>query len=165
MRYAVWSSKYSTGKSVVVPSHAAGVKIGGVRQDEAAIVEEVADGVDDLVAHAEDRLLPLGANPQVPAIEQVVDAVLLRRDRIVVRLADDLEVAARQARSRSARACPARTVPVTMIEVSCERWSVVLNSSVADVGLRHDALDEARAVAHRSGSGSCRSTGGCAASP
>ena len=48
-------------------------------------------------------LLALGADPQVTAIEQVVDAVLLRGDWIVVRSADDLEaldvdlVAARRA--------------------------------------------------------------------
>ena len=57
-----------------------------VGEDEAAAVEEVAHGVDDLVAHAQDRLLPLAADPQVAAVEQVVDAVLFRRDRVVVRL-------------------------------------------------------------------------------
>ena len=57
------------------------------------VVEEVADRVDDLVAHAQDRGLPLGADPQVAAIHQVIDAVLLRRDRIVVRFVDDLEAA------------------------------------------------------------------------
>ena len=62
-----------------------------VGEDEALLVEEVADGVDDLVAHAQDRGLPLGADPQVAAIHQVIDAVLLRRDGIVVRFADDLE--------------------------------------------------------------------------
>ena len=64
-----------------------------VGQDEAARVEVVADGVDDFVADAQDRLLALGTNPQMPAIEQVVDAVLLRRDGIVLRGADDLESA------------------------------------------------------------------------
>ncbi len=62
-----------------------------VGEDEAVAVEEVADRVDDFVPHAQNRGLPLGADPQVPAIEQVVDAVLLRRDRIVVRRRDDLE--------------------------------------------------------------------------
>ena len=57
-----------------------------VGEDEAAIVEEVADGVDDLVPDAQDRLLALRANPEVAAIEQVVDAVFLRRDGVVVRL-------------------------------------------------------------------------------
>ncbi len=58
-----------------------------VGEDEAALVEEVADGVDDLVADAQDRLLPLAADPQVAPVEQVVDAVLLGRDRVVVRQA------------------------------------------------------------------------------
>ena len=81
---------------MVVPSHAAGVKIGVSARMKPLVVEEVADGVDDLVAHAQDRGLPLGADPQVPAIQQVVDAVLLRRDRVVVRVADDLEAAGDQ---------------------------------------------------------------------
>ena len=57
-----------------------------VGEDEAAAVEEVADGVDHFVADAQDRLLARRADPQVPAVHQVVDAVLLRRDRIVLRL-------------------------------------------------------------------------------
>ena len=52
-----------------------------VCQDEPAAIEEVAHRVDDLVADAQDGLLALGANPQVAPIEQVVDAVFLRRDR------------------------------------------------------------------------------------
>ena len=77
-----------------------------VGEDEALAVEEVADRVDDLVADAQNRGLPLGANPQMAAIEQIVDAVLLRRDRIVVRGRDDLERRWRSARSRPSRACP-----------------------------------------------------------
>ena len=42
-----------------------------VGEDEALVVEEVAHGVDDLVAHAQDRGLALGADPQVAAIHQV----------------------------------------------------------------------------------------------
>jgi hypothetical protein len=55
------------------------------------------------VADAQDRLLALGADPEVPPVEQEVDPVLLRRDRVVVRRADDLDaldvdlVAARRA--------------------------------------------------------------------
>ena len=79
------SSKYCAGNSVVVPSQAAGVKIGVSARMKPRVVEEVADGVDDLVADAQDRLLPLAADPEVAAVEQVVDAVLLGRDRIVVR--------------------------------------------------------------------------------
>ena len=91
-----------------------------VGEDEAALVEEVAHGVDDLVADAQDRLLPLAADPEVPAVEQVVDAVLLRRDRVVVRRADDLRsldvdlVAARAPACRRGR-CRSRsaTFPAT----------------------------------------------------
>ena len=82
-----------------------------VGEDEALLVEEVADGVDDLVAHAQDRGLPLGADPQVPAIHQVIDAVFLRRDRIVVRFVDDLEAAGDHlvaARRRALRPSPCR---------------------------------------------------------
>ena len=61
-----------------------------VRQDEAAAVEEVADGVDHLVAHSQDSGLPLAANPKVTAIKEVIDPVLLGRDRKVMSLADDL---------------------------------------------------------------------------
>ena len=80
------SSKYCTGKSVVVPSHAAGVKIGVSARMKPRLVEEVADRVDHFVADAQDRLLPRRADPQVAAIHQEVDAVLLRRDRVVLRL-------------------------------------------------------------------------------
>ena len=62
-----------------------------VGEDEAAIVEEVADGVDDFVADAQDRLLARRADPEVPAVHQVVDAVFLRRDRVVLRFGDDVE--------------------------------------------------------------------------
>jgi hypothetical protein len=80
----------------------------------------------------------------VPAIEQVVDAVLLRRDRIVVRLADDLEaldvdlVAAR--RRLSARACrsPSRGVLRQVV------GGLELSSPTAP---STSPLDEARAVA------------------
>ena len=85
------SSKYWTGNSVVVPSHAAGVKIGVSARMKPRAVEEVADGVDHFVADAQDRLLPLRADPQVAAVHQVVDAVFLRRDGVVLRLRDDLE--------------------------------------------------------------------------
>ena len=76
-----------------------------IGEDEAARVEEVADGVDHFVADAEDGLLPFAADPQVTAIEQEVDAVFLRRDGEVVRLADDLQLTSRRSRNRSERAC------------------------------------------------------------
>src|SRR5207247_4095968 len=65
---------------------------GRVGEDESLIVEEIADGGNHLVAHAENGLLALRANPQVPAIQQVIDAVLFRGNRISDRAADDLEI-------------------------------------------------------------------------
>ena len=62
-----------------------------VGEDEPALVEEIAHGVDDFVADAQDRLLALAADPEMAAVEQVIDAVLLRRDRVVVRRADELQ--------------------------------------------------------------------------
>ena len=117
-----------------------------VGEDEAAPVEEVAHRVDDLVADPQDRLLPLAADPQMPAVEQVIDAVLLRRDGVVVRLADDLEaldvdlVSARRARVRTRRAGHHdRRFLRQMIGG--------LEDLLAHGGLRHHRLDEARAVA------------------
>jgi hypothetical protein len=118
-----------------------------VGEDEPARVEEVADGVDHLVAHAEDRLLALRADPEMPAIHQEVDAVLLRRDRIVLRLRDDFErrdvdfVAARRARVGARGAVDDDRAFLREVVRLRERL-------VADRLLRHDALDEARAVAH-----------------
>src|SRR4029450_9739955 len=57
---------------------------GRVGQDEAARVEEVADSVDDLVAYAQDRLLPFAADPEVAAVQQIVHAMFLRRDGGIV---------------------------------------------------------------------------------
>ena len=123
VRKAVVSSKYCTGNSVVVPSHAAGVKIGVSHEDESAVVEEVADSVDDLVANAQDRGLPLGPDPEVPAIHQVVDAVFLWRDRVVVRLADAPRCSATSISKPPRARASARTVPVTESDVSWARWS------------------------------------------
>src|SRR5258706_14034107 len=55
----------------------------GIAQDEAAAVEEVTNRVDHFVADAEDGHLTLRANPQMPPIEQVIDTMLLWRDRVV----------------------------------------------------------------------------------
>ena len=74
-----------------------------VGQDEPAVVEVVAHGVDHFVPDAQDRLLARRSDPQVAAIHQEVDAVFLGRDREVVRLAQYVEardvdlVAARRA--------------------------------------------------------------------
>ena len=118
-----------------------------VGQDEAAAVEEVADRVDDLVADAQDRLLALGAEPEVAAVEQEVDAVLLRRDRVVVRRADDFHaldvdlVAARRALVGARRAGDHDR---GFLREVIRRLEQIL----ADRRLRHHRLDEAGAVAH-----------------
>ena len=60
------------------------------------LVEEIARGLDDLGADAQDRRLARGAQPQVAMLHQEVDAVLLGRDRVrVVRIdaLHDLRVA------------------------------------------------------------------------
>ena len=60
---------------------------------EAALVEEVVDRLLDLVADDGDGALSRRAQPEVPVVEQEIDAVLLRLDRIVERArADDREV-------------------------------------------------------------------------
>jgi hypothetical protein len=65
---------------------------GRVRPDEVALVEEVVDRLLDLVADAQDRHLPRAAQPEVPVVEEEVDAVLLRLDGIVRRTgAEDLD--------------------------------------------------------------------------
>src|SRR6266699_3547080 len=63
-----------------------------VREDEAAGVEEIAHGIDDFVANPENRLLPFAAYPEMPAIQQVIDAVFFGGDGIVVRFADDFQI-------------------------------------------------------------------------
>ena len=67
-----------------------------IREDETLAIEVVADGVDDLVTDPQNGGLTLSANPEMPPIEQVVDAVLLGRDGIVVGRAHDFETARRQ---------------------------------------------------------------------
>ena len=117
-----------------------------VGEDEAAAVEVVAHRVDHLVAHAQDRLLARRADPQVAPIHQEVDAVFLRRDREVVRLAHDLEardvdlVAARRALVRARGAVHDDGALLREVVGPRERL-------VADGGLGHDGLDEAGSVA------------------
>ena len=120
-----------------------------VGEDEAAAVEEVADRVDDLVADAEDRLLPLRADPEMAAIEQVVDAVFLRRDGVVVRLGHD-DVHRRDV-DLVAALCPrVRARGAGHHQRRFLREMVGgLEDLVADRGLRHHGLDEARAVTNR----------------
>ena len=91
-----------------------------VGEDEAARVEEVADRVDDLVADAQDRLLPRRADPEMAPIHQEVDAVLLRRDRVVLRPETTSRLVTSSSKPPGARAS-ARTVPSTMTALSCDR--------------------------------------------
>src|SRR5207249_10701515 len=64
---------------------------GGIDQDEPLLVEEITAGLDDLVADAERRVGPGGTQPQMPMIEQEVDSMLLRLDRIRIRLGDEVD--------------------------------------------------------------------------
>jgi hypothetical protein len=54
-----------------------------VDADEAVVVEEVADRLDDLVAHAQRGHLPLGAQPEVAVVEEEFGPVLLRLDGVL----------------------------------------------------------------------------------
>ncbi len=81
-----------------------------VDQREAVRVEVVADRANDLVAHPQDRVRAARAQVQMPVVEQELDAVLLRRDRVRLRLRDAMDdlgvvdvelVAARRARLRA----------------------------------------------------------------
>ena len=54
-----------------------------VDEREAAIVEETTDRLNDRVTHAQDGVLPLASQPQVPMVHQEIGAVLFGRDRVV----------------------------------------------------------------------------------
>ena len=62
-----------------------------VGQNEPAAVEKVAHGIDDLVPDPENRLLPLRPDPEVTTVEQILDAVFLRGDRVVLRFTHDAQ--------------------------------------------------------------------------
>ena len=62
-----------------------------VAEDEAALVEEVPDGSNDLVTDPQDRVLSPGPQPEMAVIHQKLDAVLLRADRIVMGQLDDAQ--------------------------------------------------------------------------
>ena len=117
-----------------------------VGENEAAAVEEIADGVDDLVANPQDGLLPLRADPEMAAVEEKVDAVLLRRNRIVVRRADDLQaldVDLVAARRPLVGACRPRNDDRRFLAQMIRRRKQL----VADGSLRHHGLNEAGTVA------------------
>src|SRR6185503_7318523 len=54
-----------------------------VDAQEAALVVEIVDRLLDLVANGEDRPHAVRAQPEVPVVEQEVDSVLLRLNRVV----------------------------------------------------------------------------------
>ena len=59
---------------------------GRIHQREAVRIEIVAHRPDHFVAHADDGVLPLAAQPQVPMVHQEFDAVILGRDGIRIGL-------------------------------------------------------------------------------
>ena len=117
-----------------------------IGEDESARVEEIAHGIDDFVADPKDCLLPFAANPQMASIEQVVDPVLLRRNWIIVRLADDLD-------ARDVDLVTAGRALVGAGRAGHDDGRFLremvrgLEHLVANGGFRHDRLDEAGPVA------------------
>ena len=75
---------------------------------EATLIEEIVDRLLDFVSHDENRPLLRAPQPQVPVVEQEVDAVLLRLNRIIDRArAHDREIGDRYVESaRRSRLCP-----------------------------------------------------------
>ena len=61
-----------------------------VGQREAAVVEEIAGGLDDLGAHAKNGGLALRAHPEMAMLHQEVGAVLFGRDGIRIGLGNAL---------------------------------------------------------------------------
>jgi hypothetical protein len=125
---------------------------GGGRQDgrvgerKVVVVEEVADGAHDRVAHFEDRVLAARAQPEVAVIHQKLCAVFLRRDRVALdRLqhfrADDINlVSARRAFVCAHRAANRERGFLTEI---LERVPQFFRDSLFE----DDALHDARPVA------------------
>src|SRR5690606_38976110 len=64
---------------------------GRVHLDVAVLLEVGVDGLDDAVADAHDGPLPLAPQPQVPVVHEELDAVRLRRDRVVLGAAEQLD--------------------------------------------------------------------------
>ncbi len=121
---------------------------GRVGQDKPAVVKKPPDRGDHFGPDAQDGVLPLGANPQVPTIHQVVDTMFLRRNRVVRREADNLE----RGRVDLVSAGRTRVGPDPTGENQRRLLGQVVGSQkrgVVDRRFRHDDLDEAAAVAHR----------------
>ena len=117
---------------MVVPSHAAGVKIGVSTRVKPCDIEIIAHRLDDFVAHPDDGVLPLAAQPQMPVIHQEVDAVIFGRDRIRIGFRNplqDLHALDIHFDSRPARAASARILPRTISDDSCVRFFMVSKTS------------------------------------
>ena len=119
-----------------------------VGEDEALVVEEITHRADDFVAHAKDSGLLFGSNPEMAAIEQIVDAVLFWRNRIVDRRAHDFEV--RDVELVTAwRAAVGAHGAVHDDRGLLRQVIGLLELLVTDRRFRDDRLDETGAVAHR----------------
>src|SRR5262249_36039564 len=57
-----------------------GCENGRVGKSEAALVEEIAGGANDLSSNPQDGALPRRAHPQVPVLHKKIDPMLLARD-------------------------------------------------------------------------------------
>src|SRR6266545_4444040 len=117
-----------------------------VDEDEAALVEEVADRLDHLVAHAGDGHLVPAPQPQVAVLEQEGGAVLLGRDWEIVARSDDLQVRGREldaARRAPVGAHDAADFERRLLREPAER----LPGRVRHVALGENRLQVARAVA------------------
>jgi hypothetical protein len=64
---------------------------GRIHQREAVRIEIIAHRLDDFVPHADDGVLPLAAQPQMPMVHQEIDAVVLGRDGIRIGLRHALQ--------------------------------------------------------------------------
>ncbi len=117
----------------------------GVEAHEAALAEELVDGALDLVADAHDG--PRAAVPEVEmaVLEEEVDAVLLRRDRVVVAGSDEPHLADAEldAAGRAlVGAHHARHLEARLLRQLLGRLELLLGHLALD----HHPLDEAAAV-------------------
>ncbi len=115
--------------------------------DVLPLVEEVGDPLLDLRPHAQDRMLLRGAHPEMPLPHQEIDAVLLGRDRVVLRGPQDLD-------SRGRHLEAARR-PLVLPDRAGDAQRALLRRPLGglpdlgrDVGPGHDRLDVPGAVAH-----------------
>ena len=131
----------------MVPSHEVGREHRRIEEHEAAIVEKIAARLLDLAAHAQDGILLRRANPQMAQVVQKRDAMLLVRDRIVARGADDLETFRRQLIAAGRALVLAHEAGHLqrglLAQMICRRERLG-----AEVVERRDALADAGAVAH-----------------